>query len=195
MWDKSHRGTNALDGGAPYYDSYETSDGKWVAVGAVESRILGCVCGAPRHRRTGSPRPDEPEHVAGAPSTDRRCHRATDPGRMGRTRRRNGNRASRRSSPRSKSPAIRTIGSVPAMSWWVTRCSHLPHPWLTARCADRPHPTPDAGRRTALGILADWGFGTDRDRTLRAEPGPTPASPEHVDQVLMRPAVRRACAP
>jgi alpha-methylacyl-CoA racemase len=30
------RGTNVLDGGAPYYDSYETADGKWVAVGAVE---------------------------------------------------------------------------------------------------------------------------------------------------------------
>ncbi len=33
------RGTNVLDGGAPYYDTYETSDGKWVAVGAVESRF------------------------------------------------------------------------------------------------------------------------------------------------------------
>jgi len=33
------RGTNVLDGGAPYYDSYETSDGKWVAVGAVESQF------------------------------------------------------------------------------------------------------------------------------------------------------------
>jgi len=33
------RGTNVLDGGAPYYDTYETSDGKWVAIGAVESRF------------------------------------------------------------------------------------------------------------------------------------------------------------
>ncbi len=38
MWSGA-RGTNALDGGAPYYDSYETSDGKWVAVGAVESQF------------------------------------------------------------------------------------------------------------------------------------------------------------
>jgi alpha-methylacyl-CoA racemase len=38
MWSDA-RGTNALDGGAPYYDSYETSDGKWVAVGAVESQF------------------------------------------------------------------------------------------------------------------------------------------------------------
>jgi alpha-methylacyl-CoA racemase len=37
-WNEE-RGTNALDGGAPYYDSYETADGKWVAVGAVESQF------------------------------------------------------------------------------------------------------------------------------------------------------------
>jgi alpha-methylacyl-CoA racemase len=33
------RGTNVLDGGAPYYDTYETADGKWVAIGAVESQF------------------------------------------------------------------------------------------------------------------------------------------------------------
>ena len=38
MWSEE-RGTNALDGGAPYYDSYETADGKWVAVGAVEPQF------------------------------------------------------------------------------------------------------------------------------------------------------------
>lgn len=30
------RGTNLLDGGAPWYDTYETADGKHVAVGALE---------------------------------------------------------------------------------------------------------------------------------------------------------------
>ena len=33
------RGTNVLDGGAPYYDTYRTADGKWVALGAVESQF------------------------------------------------------------------------------------------------------------------------------------------------------------
>ncbi|MCJ7595296.1 MAG: CoA transferase [Desulfobacterales bacterium] len=32
-------GTNQLDGGAPYYQAYETADGKFVAVGAVEGRF------------------------------------------------------------------------------------------------------------------------------------------------------------
>jgi alpha-methylacyl-CoA racemase len=30
------RGTNMLDTGAPWYDSYETADGGWLAVGAIE---------------------------------------------------------------------------------------------------------------------------------------------------------------
>jgi alpha-methylacyl-CoA racemase len=33
------RGTNINDGGAPYYDTYETSDGKYVAVGANEPKF------------------------------------------------------------------------------------------------------------------------------------------------------------
>ena len=33
------RGTNLLDSGAPFYDVYETSDGRHMAVGAIESRF------------------------------------------------------------------------------------------------------------------------------------------------------------
>jgi alpha-methylacyl-CoA racemase len=32
-------GTNMLDGGAPYYQVYETSDGKFIAVGAIERKF------------------------------------------------------------------------------------------------------------------------------------------------------------
>jgi alpha-methylacyl-CoA racemase len=35
MWS-DRRGTNLLDGGAPFYDVYQTSDGRYVAVGALE---------------------------------------------------------------------------------------------------------------------------------------------------------------
>lgn len=37
------RGTNVLDGGAPWYDTYETLDGKHVAVGAVEARFYAVL--------------------------------------------------------------------------------------------------------------------------------------------------------
>ena len=33
------RGTNVLDSGAPWYDSYATADGQYVAVGAIEARF------------------------------------------------------------------------------------------------------------------------------------------------------------
>jgi len=33
------RGANALDGGAPWYDSYETADGKYLSVGAIEDKF------------------------------------------------------------------------------------------------------------------------------------------------------------
>ena len=33
------RGTNLLDGGAPWYDSYETADGRFVAIGALEPKF------------------------------------------------------------------------------------------------------------------------------------------------------------
>ncbi|XP_053710424.1 alpha-methylacyl-CoA racemase [Synchiropus splendidus] len=38
MWDHS-RGENMLDSGAPFYDTYETSDGKYMAVGAIEPQF------------------------------------------------------------------------------------------------------------------------------------------------------------
>ncbi|GAB3006855.1 CoA transferase [Amycolatopsis acidiphila] len=40
LWP-GERGTNLLDGGAPFYDTYETADGKYVAVGAIEMRFWG----------------------------------------------------------------------------------------------------------------------------------------------------------
>ena len=38
MW-KHPRGGNLLDGGAPFYNVYETSDGRYVSVGAIERRF------------------------------------------------------------------------------------------------------------------------------------------------------------
>ena len=35
----TERGTNVTDSGAPFYDAYECSDGKWVTLGAVETKF------------------------------------------------------------------------------------------------------------------------------------------------------------
>jgi len=61
---KDERGVNILDGAAPWYGTYATRDGKWLAVGAIEKRFyeelvgrLGLDLGAlPRqHDRAGWP--------------------------------------------------------------------------------------------------------------------------------------------
>ena len=37
------RGTNLLDTGAPFYDVYETADGKWLALGAIEPQFYAAL--------------------------------------------------------------------------------------------------------------------------------------------------------
>lgn len=37
------RGTNMLDGGAHFYDTYETSDGKWICVGSIEPQFYALL--------------------------------------------------------------------------------------------------------------------------------------------------------
>lgn len=37
------RGTNLLDGGAPFYDTYETADGKWISIGSIEPQFYALL--------------------------------------------------------------------------------------------------------------------------------------------------------
>ena len=39
----TQRGENLLDGGAHFYDTYETSDGKWVAIGSIEPQFYALL--------------------------------------------------------------------------------------------------------------------------------------------------------
>ena len=41
-WNEQ-RGSNMLDTGAPYYEVYETADGQWMAVGAIEPQFYACL--------------------------------------------------------------------------------------------------------------------------------------------------------
>ncbi len=43
---RDERGVNLLDGGAPFYDTYQTADGKYVAVGALEPQFYAALLAA-----------------------------------------------------------------------------------------------------------------------------------------------------
>lgn len=42
-WDLTRRGANMLDGGAFFYDTYETADGRHMAVGAIEPQFFNLL--------------------------------------------------------------------------------------------------------------------------------------------------------
>ena len=42
MW-ADRRGVNLLDGGAHFYDTYETKDGKWVSIGSIEPQFYALL--------------------------------------------------------------------------------------------------------------------------------------------------------
>src|SRR3989344_5659770 len=51
---KEERGSNVLDGGAPYYTVYETSDRGWVSLGPIEPKFFALLCekvGVPQELR------------------------------------------------------------------------------------------------------------------------------------------------
>jgi len=60
-WSEA-RGENILDGGAPWYDVYETADGRYVAIGAIEDKFYAELCARlkladlpPQHERARWP--------------------------------------------------------------------------------------------------------------------------------------------
>ncbi len=64
LWDRP-RGENILDGGAPWYDAYETRDRRWVSIGAIEAKFYANLLEAldlagedlpDQHDRDGWPR-------------------------------------------------------------------------------------------------------------------------------------------
>ncbi|RNL65562.1 CaiB/BaiF CoA transferase family protein [Zhongshania marina] len=43
FWDAKQRGANILDGGAHFYSSYETADGKYISVGSIEPQFYSLL--------------------------------------------------------------------------------------------------------------------------------------------------------
>ena len=92
---REERAANLLDGGAPFYDVYETADGRHLAVGALEPqfydelvRLLGIADDRARPQRPGEPA--------------RELRRAASPTRSAAAPRPSGSRSSRAPTPASR---------------------------------------------------------------------------------------------
>ena len=56
LW-KDETGANVIDSGAAYYDTYETADGQWIAIGAIEPHFRAELCASSvSGRRSAGPR-------------------------------------------------------------------------------------------------------------------------------------------
>ena len=151
---RDERGTNLLDTGAPFYDVYETADGKYVSIGSIEpqfyaellsSRAAATTCRRRWIARRGRScegsahrglRDEDPRRVVRASSTDRRVLRAGAPDeRSGRTPHVMARRRSSRATTASSSPPGASVSRTERV---------MPGP---ARC--RPS-TPDGARRVGF---------------------------------------------
>ncbi len=71
LWS-DERGTNMLDSGAPYYDTYECADGRYMAVGVDRAAVLRRAAQGSRPRRRGPARPAGRQPLARAARPVRR---------------------------------------------------------------------------------------------------------------------------
>lgn len=165
MWN-GPRGTNLLDGGASFYDTYETSDGGYVAVGAVEPQHYALLL-----ERLGiDPAALGPQLDASRwPEAKRRFASAF------------------RARSRDEWAAIFSDSDAcvtPVLSPWEAH--HHPHSAARGAFLDvggltQPAPAPrfsrsrpgeplpmDSGGRDVAATLADWGLGPDEISRLRS---------------------------
>ena len=65
-------GSNLLDGGAPFYDTYATADGEYMAVGALEPQFYAALLRGLGLADAGLPGAARPRRLAGAAAAVRR---------------------------------------------------------------------------------------------------------------------------
>ncbi len=161
------RGSNFLDGGAPWYDSYCTRDGHYMAVGAVESRFyaelldrLGLAsAGLPaQHDRSGWPRLREAFATAFVQRTrDEWCMVVEG-------------------SDACVAPVM-TFSEAAGHPHHLARGSFIevdgvvqpgPAPRFLGTPSELPHPAPGRGEFGAA-ALSDWGFGRPEIENLQSK--------------------------
>ncbi|GAB4351323.1 MAG: CaiB/BaiF CoA-transferase family protein [Immundisolibacter sp.] len=154
------RGSNLLDGAAPYYTTYETADGKWVAVGAIEPQFYATLI-----RATGAdPQLFENRHDPAAWPRQR-----AELARIFKTRTRDAWCALLEGSDACFAPVL-SLAEAPQHPHNVARGSFIEvdgalHPAPAPRFSRTPaqvrHGPRPAGADSEA-VLADWGFSAER---------------------------------
>ena len=147
------RVTNVLDGGAPYYTTYETRDGKYVAVAAIEPRFYAILIEHLGLDVAALPPQDDcsrwPELRAAMPS-------ASDSGRA-----KNGSSSSMAATPvfrrLSRSRRLGTTGTMHRAVFVNFEDLEYPAPAPRPRTPGRLRRAPAFAGRDTVEALQDWG--------------------------------------
>jgi len=160
------RGANLLDGGAYFYGAYETADGKWIAVGAVEPQFHAGFIEA--LELSGEELPDQWDRTRWAEMRDRVAAVV-----RGRTRDEWEERLARADA--CAAPVL-GLHEVPGHPHMQARAGFVddggamvpaPAPRLSRTPATLGRPAPSPGEDTSQ-VLAEHGYGDDEIERLRA---------------------------
>jgi alpha-methylacyl-CoA racemase len=167
MW-QDPRGVNLLDGGAPFYDTYECADGRYVAVGALEPQFYAELVRLTGFPLDGDEAPDR-DDPANWPALRESWAR------LFRTRTRDEWTALLAGSDACVAPVL-DWAEAPEHPHLAARGTYVEHdgvgqpapaPRFSATPTSVRRPPPQAGEHTDE-LLAEAGFDADRIATLRA---------------------------
>jgi len=163
LWE-DRPGANRIDSGAPYYDTYETADGKWIAIGAIEPQFHALL-----RDRLG---------LAGDPDFDARDDPARWPALKAKlstlflTRSRDQWCALLEGSDACFAPVL-SLAEAPAHPHNQARGTFvevdgITQPAPAPRYSATPNAAPEAPRADADALLAELGYSLERIAALRA---------------------------
>ncbi len=154
MWGDT-RGTNMLDTGAPYYDTYECADGRHVAVGAIEPQFYAELLDKLGLDANGPARPERHHPLARAARDPHREVRVGGSRPLGQGLRRPATPASPRCCPSARWSPRRTTPSATPSTARTARCSPRPPRASRAPCPTSPvspaYPEPTPRPFSAIG--------------------------------------------
>ena len=153
---RDEAGANLLDGGSPWYDAYETADGKWIAIGALEPQFRAELL-----EKLGLSADGADDGAMRAIFTETFAGRTRDEW-----------RALLEGSDACFAPVL-TLGEAPEHPHNIERGAFatiegVVQPAPAPRYSETPTGAPVASRADAEGVLGELGYAPERIAALRA---------------------------